>query len=86
MLVLTRKTGQRIMIGEGIEVAVLSTSGDKVRLGIEAPTEIPVHRQEVYDAIQRGRRAGFHDFVAKFDRAGLIAALKEQTDELHAAA
>ena len=38
------------------------------------------------DAIQRGRRAGFHDFVAKFDRAGLIAAIKEQTDELHAAA
>ncbi len=38
------------------------------------------------DAVQRGRRAGFHDFVAKFDRAGLIAAIKEQTDELHAAA
>jgi two-component system, chemotaxis family, sensor kinase CheA len=38
------------------------------------------------DAIQRGRRAGFHHFVAKFDRTGLIAAIKEQTDELHAAA
>jgi len=38
------------------------------------------------DAIHRGRRAGFHDFVAKFDRTGLIAAIKEQTDELHAAA
>jgi two-component system, chemotaxis family, sensor kinase CheA len=38
------------------------------------------------DAIERGRRVGFHDFVAKFDRAGLIAAIKEQTEELHEAA
>ena len=38
------------------------------------------------DVIERGRRAGFHDFVAKFDRAGLIAAIKEQTEDLHEAA
>jgi len=52
MLVLTRKTGQRIMIGEGIEVAVLSTTGDKVRLGITAAKDVPIYREEVYRRIE----------------------------------
>jgi carbon storage regulator len=55
MLVLTRKTGQRIMIGDQIEVAVLSVAGEKVRLGITAAKEIPIYRDEVY---RRIRRAG----------------------------
>ena len=48
MLVLTRKSNQSIMIGDNIEVSVLSVVGDKVRLGIQAPRDIPVFRSEVY--------------------------------------
>ena len=48
MLVLTRKTNQSIMIGDEIEITVLAVSGEKVRIGIEAPRDIPVFRQEVY--------------------------------------
>ena len=53
MLVLSRQRDQSIFIGDDIEITVVDIRGDKVRLGIEAPTEIPVHRQEVYEAIQR---------------------------------
>ena len=53
MLVLSRQKDQRIMIGDTIEITVVDIRGDKVRLGINAPTKIPVHRKEVYDAIQR---------------------------------
>ena len=52
MLVLTRKTNQSIMIGDHIEVSVLSASGEKIRLGIEAPRDVPVFRKEVYLEIQ----------------------------------
>ncbi len=53
MLVLSRQVNQVIKIGDDIEIMIVDIRGDKVRLGINAPTEIPVHRQEVYDAIQR---------------------------------
>ena len=53
MLVLSRQKDQTIMIGDNIEITVVDIRGDKVRLGINAPTKIPVHRKEVYDAIQR---------------------------------
>ncbi|HEY3828226.1 MAG TPA: carbon storage regulator CsrA [Solirubrobacteraceae bacterium] len=52
MLVLTRKIRQSIMIGDEIEVRVLSNDGTKVRLGIQAPSDVSVHRTEVYLAIQ----------------------------------
>jgi carbon storage regulator len=52
MLVLTRKSRQSIMIGDDIEVTVLSSDGEKVRLGIQAPRAVPVHRIEVYNEIQ----------------------------------
>jgi carbon storage regulator len=52
MLVLTRKSNQSIMIGDDIEVSVLSVMGEKVRIGIQAPREIPVFRTEVYIEIQ----------------------------------
>ena len=55
MLVLTRKSNQSIMIGDDIEVEVLLITGDKVRIGIEAPREIPVFRKEVYLEIQHER-------------------------------
>jgi carbon storage regulator len=59
MLVLTRKPGQSIMIGDGVEVQVLSVAGEKVRLGITAPRDVSIFRNEVYDRIEhetdRGR-------------------------------
>jgi carbon storage regulator len=59
MLVLSRQRDESIMIGDKVVVTIVDIRGDKVRLGIEAPGEIPVHRQEVYDAIQReNQRAG----------------------------
>ncbi|MGD9648733.1 MAG: carbon storage regulator CsrA, partial [Pirellulales bacterium] len=53
MLVLSRQRDESIMIGDNIVITVVDIRGDKVRLGINAPTEVPVHRQEVYEAIQR---------------------------------
>ena len=53
MLVLSRQRDESIFIGDNIKITVVDIRGDKVRLGIEAPNEIPVHRQEVYEAIQR---------------------------------
>lgn len=53
MLVLSRQRDESIIIGDNIVLTVVDIRGDKVRLGIEAPKDIPVHRQEVYDAIQR---------------------------------
>ncbi len=53
MLVLSRQRDESIIIGDNVQVTVVDIRGDKVRLGIIAPAEIPVHRKEVYDAIQR---------------------------------
>ena len=54
MLVLTRNINEQIIIGDKITITVVSVHGDRVRLGIDAPKEVPVHRREVYEAIQRG--------------------------------
>jgi len=53
MLVLTRKSNQSIMIGDDVEVSVLSIMGEKVRIGIQAPRDVPVFRKEVYLEIQQ---------------------------------
>ncbi|MFI4877057.1 MAG: carbon storage regulator CsrA, partial [Blastopirellula sp. JB062] len=53
MLVLSRHRDESIMIGDNIVITIVDIRGDKVRLGIAAPQDIPVHRQEVYEAIQR---------------------------------
>jgi carbon storage regulator len=57
MLVLSRQRDETIMIGDDVEITVVDIRGDKVRLGITAPTHIPVHRKEVYEAIKRENRA-----------------------------
>ena len=54
MLVLSRKKNESIVINNDITIVVVEIRGDKVRLGVEAPKEVPVHRREIYDAIQRG--------------------------------
>jgi carbon storage regulator len=56
MLVLTRKSNQSIMIGDDVEVTVLSVMGEKVRIGIQAPGDVPVFRTEIYLEIHRGQR------------------------------
>jgi carbon storage regulator len=58
MLVLTRKSNQSIMIGDEIEVSVLAIVGDKVRVGIQAPRDVPVFRKEVYLEIKDEEQAG----------------------------
>ncbi|MEA2251530.1 MAG: carbon storage regulator [Solirubrobacteraceae bacterium] len=71
MLVLTRKSNQSIMIGDDIEVSVLSIMGEKVRVGIQAPRDIPVFRKEVYLEIQqeRAKAMASSDVRAEVDRA-----------------
>lgn len=61
MLVLTRKPGQSIIIGNGIEVEVLSVAGEKIRLGITAPREVEIFRNEVYERIKAERSAANGD-------------------------
>ncbi len=56
MLVLSRKRDDAIMIGDDIVITVVDIRGDKVRLGVEAPSNVPVHRREVYEAIVADRR------------------------------
>ncbi len=61
MLVLSRQRDESIIIGDNIVITIVDIRGDKVRLGIAAPAEVPVHRQEVFEALQR-------DTVATADR------------------
>ena len=56
MLVLSRQKDESIVIGDDVEITIVDVRGDKVRLGITAPKSIPVHRREVYDAIQREKK------------------------------
>lgn len=56
MLVLSRKKNESIVINDDITIVVVEIRGDKVRLGVEAPKEVPVHRREVYDAIKRSEQ------------------------------
>ncbi|NLJ56751.1 MAG: carbon storage regulator CsrA [Firmicutes bacterium] len=53
MLILTRRKGESIIVGDDIEIFVLEVSGNTVRLGVEAPREVSVHRREIYEAIQQ---------------------------------
>ena len=65
MLVLSRKKNESIIINDDITIVVVEIRGDKVRLGVEAPKEVPVHRREVFDAIHRDAAAAEHRTVSK---------------------
>lgn len=69
MLVLTRKARQSIMIGDDVEVFVLSTTGKTVRIGIQAPRDIPIFRKEIYLAIQQQHLATDTSARAEADEA-----------------
>jgi carbon storage regulator len=77
MLVLTRKSNQSIMIGDDIEVSVLAIMGEKVRIGIQAPRDVPVFRKEVYLEIQQERS---DEEDAKGAREDVDAALRSLGD------
>jgi carbon storage regulator len=69
MLVLTRKSNQSIMIGDDVEVTVLAIMGEKVRIGIQAPREVPVFRTEVYVEIQQENLDASDDARGEVDAA-----------------
>lgn len=74
MLVVTRKSGQSLMIGDNIEVKVLSVAGEKIRIGIQAPKEITVHRSEVYQEIVRQNQLATHSHIPS---SALLSKLKK---------
>ena len=61
MLVLSRIKGQSIIVGDLVEIVIADVCGGKVRLGIIAPKEIPVHRREVYEAIKHGKKEDYRE-------------------------
>ena len=72
MLVLTRKLGESIVIGSNVRVTILEMQGKQIRLGIEAPSEVPVHRGEVYERIEAENRQAAG--ASHVDLSGLRAA------------
>ena len=77
MLVLSRHRDETIMIGDDIELTVVDIRGDKVRIGIKAPSNIPVHRKEVYEAIRKENEG-----ASTFDRNDLNEIPPPRTAEL----
>ena len=58
MLILTRRVGETLMIGDNVTVTVLGTKGSQVRLGVNAPRDVSVHREEIYERIQKEKKVG----------------------------
>ena len=79
MLVLTRRMNQSIMIGDEVVVTVLDVRGDQVRIGINAPRSIAVHREEVYAELQRENRAAASPSAARLEALGTL--LPAQSEE-----
>ena len=57
MLILTRRVGETLMIGDDVQVTVLGVKGNQVRIGVNAPKEVSVHREEIYERIKREQQA-----------------------------
>ncbi len=84
MLILSRKLGESIVIDGRIIVKIVRLDGDLVKLGIEAPADVPVHRQEVYDEIQKNNQEAMTDTKAQLPR--LVSAPPSQSKSAPAAA
>ncbi len=78
MLVFTRRRNEAIIVADGIEIRVLRVSKDTVRLGVTAPADVPVHRQEVYDQIREENRRA----AAPTALPAALGHLTRQTDEV----
>jgi carbon storage regulator len=80
MLVLSRQRDETIIIGDDIEITVVDIRGEKVRLGINAPAHVPVHRKEVYEAIKREKQAAA---LAKGEPPGQVESLAKRKTEVN---
>jgi carbon storage regulator len=81
MLVLTRKTDECVMIGDDVEVMVVDIDGDQVKIGIEAPREVPIHRKEVYEEIQQENIAAAQADGASDDTTRSVAEFIQEDEE-----
>jgi carbon storage regulator len=71
MLILSRKTNEKIMIGDDISVTVIEIRGDQIRIGVDAPKQIKVYRQEVFDLVKAENRAAAAAEPAKLPELGI---------------
>lgn len=80
MLVLSRMKDESIMIGDDVEISIVDVRGDKVRLGINAPKTVSVHRKEIYDAIQREKQSqdGLQEKVDEIIKNPVLRKLYEE--------
>lgn len=80
MLVLTRKTGQKLIINDNIEIVILETKGDAVKVGVKAPRSVTIYREEIYEEIKRSnRQAGGNVLVS--DLNNIVNMLGNQKQE-----
>ena len=70
MLVLTRKTGEAIVIDDNIKITIVQIKGKQVRIGVEAPKETKIHREEIYQAIQEENKAAITSLTNTLPRIG----------------
>jgi len=80
MLVLTRKIGESIAIDDHIKITIVQIKGKQVRIGIEAPKETKIHREEIYRAIQDENKAATQSFAGNLTRLGVPPGNKTGTD------
>jgi carbon storage regulator len=81
MLVLTRKTGQKLIINDNIEVVILETRGDSVKIGIKAPRDVSIYREEIYEEIKKANyQSGKNVLVSDIDAALTFLGNKKPID------